>query len=657
MATCTEIRNQLAALLTSRAQLGNEVESDKGDLRELESESKHVNPTILAEARAKLAADVAKLRQLDDQFAALRGALEEQHCLRQPQQILEIQFANPQDVKDVDSLYAQAVAFGQPNPSAILGGKFPSPDAQQEWKQVLPKELTNTAAHNEDYEGRNLVGAIGWALKPEFSGADVPFNHPFGFDWEFMLALDQPVVDPKRYTFLLAPADQSCDEPGFEEAVQQAGDFKDLHGQPIIPLGPDGLPSLLGVEMDSGLIPRQFSDWRQGGVDQGDRIAVFGRWIVDCGHQVAITRCDGKDLHKGVMAFRTEIHPPLLMAAARVTSGSLLEPPVALSAPEFTRVLFTSRPYLVSQRITTDTGNIYDDAQPDDGPFFPHMISEVVKAHETLLGIPTASVQVEAHPKIKSSPFQGFYELHFIVRPPPQNQGAGGAAAHGPLAVAFQFTVRSGCTVQVTSGAEDTINIVIKLSQDVYMPPPLPTRKEHTWSREELGTLNKDAANGYISAELWSAAIHVLIPELGGALGAAVATGILEQGIKTDEYDTSGLTSVNILDASHAVSALANNIPTDNQALLQQERNQLAREVESDKSDLKELERDAKHVNPTILAKARARLADDAAKLKQIDDQIAALKDAAGHGVLQKDDQPYPVYGWLEVGYTKLIFA
>ena len=69
---------------------------------------------------------------------------------------------------------AQAVALGSQNPGLDLRDKFPSLNAQQEWKQVLPADLTDTAAHNEDYERDNLVGATGWLLKPEFSGGDVP---------------------------------------------------------------------------------------------------------------------------------------------------------------------------------------------------------------------------------------------------------------------------------------------------------------------------------------------------------------------------------------------------------------------------------------------------------------------------------------------------
>ena len=60
--------------------------------------------------------------------------------------------------------------------------------------------------HDEDYDESNLVGATGWVLNPDFSKADFPFDHPFGFDWEFMLALDRPADNPAKYTFRSAQA-------------------------------------------------------------------------------------------------------------------------------------------------------------------------------------------------------------------------------------------------------------------------------------------------------------------------------------------------------------------------------------------------------------------------------------------------------------------
>jgi hypothetical protein len=57
-----------------------------------------------------------------------------------------------------------------------------------------------------------------------------------------------------------------------------------------------------------------------------------------------------------------------------------------------------------------------------------------------------------------------------------------GPLVPGPLAVAFQFTVRQGCTVQVKPGADASIVVVIKFGHSAYMPP----RHERTWTREDL---------------------------------------------------------------------------------------------------------------------------------------------------------------------------
>jgi hypothetical protein len=79
----------------------------------------------------------------------------------------------------------------------------------------------------------------------------------------------------------------------------------------------------------------------------------------------------------------------------------------------------------------------------------------------------------------------------------------------------------------------------------------------------------------------------------------------------------------------------------------------VANEVQADKGDVSELESEASHVNPAILAKVRAKLTADETKLKQLDTQVAALSNAAGQGVVLNDNQPYPVYGWLEVGFAE----
>jgi hypothetical protein len=438
---------------------------------------------------------------------------------------------------------------------------------------------------------------------PGFLGADVPFNHPFptrvsddhpewwSFDWEFMVALDQPRDDPNRYTFLLTPGDQSCEEAGFRDAITQAQSLKPDDPVPI-PKGPDDLPSLLSVEIEGGLVPGNFAadKWRHvdgladgpnldgGGVVEGDRVALWGRWIVDCGHQLPIVSCDGMTGTR-IQAFRTEVHPPLGMAAARVTTRSLLgaNPP----GSEFTRVLFTSRPFLVSQRYTPDLSKLYSD-DPGDGNFVDHMIEELKKITDTTFGIPTPeSLHLEAHPIIKSHPFQHPsgkpYELHVIVRLPSRPHHIG-PPPQGRLLVSYQFTRRTGCIIRVIPGPDpNSVEVVISLNQDEYQPPQLPNRHTRNWSGGDLDKLRAGSGGTISWAEAFAIAIKEILERQGHQdlinklqhfaeliFPVTILSGknpveylfqflLVNQGIVTDYYDRSAA-DINILDASRAVT-------------------------------------------------------------------------------------------------------
>jgi hypothetical protein len=646
---CAQLRGQLVATRAERDGAADELHSAEQDLAELNSEGKHVNPEILAAAVARVGDARRRVASLDAVIADLQGQFVQAGCLSlAPQRILDIEFDNPRGVRNVDALFAQSVALGGPGESIVFGGSFPSLDAQQEWKQVLPADLTDTGAHDADYEGAGLVGTVGWMLEQDYSDKDVPFTHPMGFDWEFLMALDVPAEEPDRYTFLLTPADQSCSEPGFPEAVALAGSATDDTGRPVVPLGPDGLPSLLGVEIDSGLVPERFTDGPGGGAQLGDRVAVFGRWIVDCGHQIPVTRCgDGADIHPGLKAFRTEIHPPLLVAAARVSTPQDAAPGV-LAAPLSTRLLLTSRPFLVGQRFSVDTGAaLHDDAAPDDGPFVKHIVQELIKVNDTLLGIPTSSIQVEAHPKIKSYPFGTDHVMRIVVRPP--------APASGTLAVAFQFTMRTGCSVTVTPGEGDSVVVTVSLEHAAYLPGGLPPRSERTWHKDELKALNSETASAIFDAEAVSALVQAIDPLHGSLIGSAVVVGILERGVKTDEYDTSAALHADILNTAHATSAPVTQIPPPDVqaqlAQLQSERASVADQVQSDQGALDELLSEKKHVNPILIRNAQNQLNTDTARLRALDDQIAVLAAHPVSGLVNDDTQPFPVFGWLEIGY------
>jgi hypothetical protein len=240
--------------------------------------------------------------------------------------------------------------------------------------------------------------------------------------------------------------------------------------------------------------------------------------------------------------------------------------------------MFTSRPYLVSQRFTTDTSNAYDDNAPDDGPFVKHLANEVSKVNLF------ESTRVEAHPKIKSFPFRGDNLAHFIIRPPSQVHGIG-QPPPGRLHVSFQFTIRSGCSVQVVSTGAGSIDVFIVMNHAGYTPPPLPRRNDRPWPKSELEDLNSRAGDAYHWGEGISAVLQEVLGH--GVIGIPIVEAILNRDIMSDEYDITGLRALNILDASHPVSVFADSIPV-------------------------------------------------------------------GQGVTTNNNQPYPVFGWLEAKFAPL---
>ena len=136
--------------------------------------------------------------------------------------------------------------------------------ADFEWTQVYNPAVERDAT---------FAGLSGWVVSWDNSDADNPFLHPFGNDWEFYLAPDP------QYEFLAAPSTNDLFENAANDARERGLTAKNI----------------LGVEIDQGLVP---SAWQ---LQTGDRVCVWGRWIVDTGHD----------------DFHTEIHPPALLVGAR----------------------------------------------------------------------------------------------------------------------------------------------------------------------------------------------------------------------------------------------------------------------------------------------------------------------------------------------------
>jgi hypothetical protein len=385
----------------------------------------------------------------------------------------------------------------------LTGGKtFLSPGGPPwEWTPVL--DPTN------EYD-EQLVGLSGTVVSPEISGADNPFLHPFGFDFEFYIAPDTP------YSNLVAPPTKP--DAGYQAVVTHA----------VQDLGLDAPNGLLGVETDQGLVP---PDYR---VQEGDRIAVFGRWIVDAGHD----------------DFHTEIHPPLLLAAAR----SFADLHCADGAPTTTHSTLVGRPYLISQEF-------------GDGALLVHLLKEAAKV-ETFI---PSSFRIEAHPRIFPIPFAGVHLLHYVVRPPSPRR-----LPKDALLASYHFTVRTGCAVQVYAFGTDAVGVIVVLNDAPYTSPvALPPRHDWSISESDLEKLNPDAASAYHDVIFASLLNPQLVP--------GSATAILSRGILTDQYDAPSASS------SQDFLNVVTNAPIDT-------------------------------LGPNM-------------------------------GVSQDDSQPFPVYGWLNVGW------
>jgi hypothetical protein len=133
---------------------------------------------------------------------------------------------------------------------------FPHPD-NEHWTTDLFQNktfLTNDSPvwewtpllDQQDEFDTKLVGVAGTAIYPKkgaISDTDNPLYHPFDFDFEFFIAPDP------QYVSLLAPNNRSTGKglhPDYAEAINKANESNGLNL---------GVPGVLGLETDQGLVP------------------------------------------------------------------------------------------------------------------------------------------------------------------------------------------------------------------------------------------------------------------------------------------------------------------------------------------------------------------------------------------------------------------
>ena len=70
MPTCDELRSQVLALQPQRDDAADELRSAQGDLAELESDKKHVNPVLIKKAQQRVSTAKARLNELNAQIGS-----------------------------------------------------------------------------------------------------------------------------------------------------------------------------------------------------------------------------------------------------------------------------------------------------------------------------------------------------------------------------------------------------------------------------------------------------------------------------------------------------------------------------------------------------------------------------------------------------------
>ena len=328
--------------------------------------------------------------------------------------------------------------------SAVCGDQTIGDNTTMEWTPVLSR--TNELGGN--------VGLSGEVLDQKLSGSDndfsrdMPFLHPFYNDWECYIAPD------KQYASLLAPNNSGTAPKGNEPpdeywTYSQMAKAKKLSD------------AVIGLETDRGLVPEEYR------AHADDRIALLGRWIVDCGHE----------------DFHTEIHPPLLMAVAR-----------KMASEDGTSVKVIGRPFLVSQIFDGDSllqylinkelvrveGESY--AAGFAGPFAPLALDHITP--------------LTARPKILSPGFSGTETFYFYVTPPSRLQ-----SPDDELLLSYHFTVRSGVVTTVEKVVnQDAVKVTVSLTNTGMQTNPPPSHDVNVqisdlgWDKEKpivgLGSLN-----------------------------------------------------------------------------------------------------------------------------------------------------------------------
>lgn len=286
----------------------------------------------------------------------------------------------------------------------LIDHGFANPQVAYEWAPIVPGPGSATTIRQPEFFASGTVSDL------DRSALDFRPSHPFGFDttWDFRV-----------------------DAPFLGLVHNRAGDHND--------------DDAIHAELESGLYP----DAQFGIVPTaGDRVAMKGAWIFDCGHP----------------PYEAEIHPPTFLSVARAEGTD-------------TVALAFANPYRSSQvyGVPEDTTVFSDDMRfsaSDSSPFTQSLTFEVLEA---VLGEIT---QFELHDLLEATHLDPV--TWFVCAPPRPSPSA-------QLHYSYRFVARSGVTISAATRG-DSGCLEFRAEAGSGYSPFVPERIDHPWTWAEINS-------------------------------------------------------------------------------------------------------------------------------------------------------------------------
>jgi hypothetical protein len=280
---------------------------------------------------------------------------------------------------------------------------FNNPQVAYEWAPVSAASNTTTPTIRQpEFFASGIVTGF------EASGGDFRPAHSFGFDTTFDFRVD----------------------PQFAGLVHnRAGDSNDGDG--------------IHAELERGLYPDALFGITP---TPGDRVAMKGAWILDCGHP----------------PYEAEIHPPTFLALARTDGAD-------------TVALAFANPYRASQLygLEEEVAKFADDARYSHaGPFTRELTIQVLEAAVGDID------HFELHDLLEATRFDPL--TWFVCAPPRPSPSAN-------LSFSYHFVARTGITISAAKrGDSGCLEFHAELGPNYQ--PSVPVRIDRPWTWTEINS-------------------------------------------------------------------------------------------------------------------------------------------------------------------------